>query len=307
MNQLQAMRVFTRVVDLASFSMAARQLGMSPAAVTRSVSTLESHLNMRLLDRNTRRVALTEMGKEYVEGCREIIEKIDQIESNLAEATRDPSGTLRVAAALTFATSDLCPLLAAYRTQYPRIDFDVTTFDTRFDMVEGGFDVCFADERNFNGSTMVSRPLTIVKDIAVATPRYLSQHGPLRDPSALNDHALLVVSDGESRMWEFTDAQRAYRINTGNALKANSCAMVRAVALQHMGIAVLPVPVVSDDIERGALTPILTPFEVNGGQRQISILYSGRNNLSAKVRSFIDFSVARYRTQDRSAVRRAVA
>lgn len=307
MNQLQAMRVFACVVDLASFSLAARQLGMSPASVTRSVGTLESHLNMRLLNRNTRRISLTEMGREYLEGCREIIAKIDEIESSLVEATRDPSGTIRVAASVTFATSDLCPLLTAYRAQYPRVDFDVTTFDTHFDMVEGAFDVCFSDDRSFNGNTLVSRPLALVKDIAVATPDYLSRHGVPRSPSALNDHALLAVSDGESRSWEFADTERVYRVSSGNALKANSCAMVRAVALQHMGIALLPFPLVSDDVSRGALTAILEKFEANGGPRQISILYSGRNNLSMKVRCLVDFSVARYHSQNRSAALRAVA
>jgi DNA-binding transcriptional LysR family regulator len=83
--------------------------------------------------------------------------------------------------------------------------------------------------------------------------------------------------------------------------------MVLAAALQHMGIAILPLPVVSADISRGALTPVLDQFEVNGGPRQISILYSGRNNLSMKVRSLVDFSVARYRTQNQSAALRAVA
>jgi DNA-binding transcriptional LysR family regulator len=307
MNQLQTMRVFTRVVDLASFSLAARELGMSPAAVTRSVGALESHLNTRLLNRNTRSLSLTEIGKEYLEGCREIIAKIDQIGSTLVEATRDPSGTIRVAASVTFATSELCPLLTAYRAQYPRVDFDVTTFDTGFDMVEGGFDVCFSDDRSFSASTLVSRPLASVKDIVVATPAYLSRHGVPRSPSALNDHALLAVSDGESRSWEFADAERVYRVSTGHALKANSCTMVLAATLQHMGIAILPLPVASEDVSRGALTPVLEQFEVNGGPRQISILYSGRNNLSMKTRSLVDFSVARYRAQNPSAALRAVA
>ena len=307
MNQLQAMRVFACVVDLSSFSLAARQLGMSAATVTRSVGALESHLNMRLLHRNTRALSLTEIGKEYLDGCRQIIAKIDEIESNLVEATRNPSGTIRVAASVTFATSELCPLLTAYRTQYPRVDFDVTTFDTGFDMVEGGFDVCFSDDRSFSASTLVSRPLASVKDIVVATPAYLSRHGVPRSPSALNDHALLAVSDGESRSWEFADAERVYRVSTGHALKANSCTMVLAATLQHMGIAILPLPVASEDVSRGALTPVLEQFEVNGGPRQISILYSGRNNLSMKTRSLVDFSVARYRAQNPSAALRAVA
>ena len=105
MNQLQAMRVFTRVVDLASFSLAAKQLGMSAAAVTRSISMLEAHLNMRLLNRSTRRLSLTEAGQAYVEGCRTIIQQLDTIEEGLVRSTRDLSGTLRVAASTTYAAS----------------------------------------------------------------------------------------------------------------------------------------------------------------------------------------------------------
>jgi DNA-binding transcriptional LysR family regulator len=307
MNQLQAMRVFTRVADLASFNLAARQLGMSASAVTRSVSMLETHLNMRLLNRTTRHVSLTDIGNEYLEGCREILAKIEEMESNLVEVTRDPGGTLRIAAEVTFATSELCPLLATYRAKHPRVDLDVTAFDTHFGMSEGDFDVYFSDDRNFTGSTLVSRPLASVKDIAVATPSYLARHGAPCDPSALNDHGLLAVSDGASRSWEFADAERVFRVSTSSAIKASSCALVRDAALNHMGIAMLPLPVVRDYLSHGALVPVLEQFEVNGGPRQVSILYSGRNYLSMKVRSFVDFAVSTYPTYDGSAALRTVA
>src|ERR1700737_2284851 len=300
MNQLQAMRVFTRVVDLASFNLAAKQLGMSAAAVTRSVSMLEAHLNMRLLNRTTRGLSLTEVGKEYLDGCRTIIEKLDEIESNLIEATRDPRGTLRIAAPMSFATSGLGTLLASYRALHPRVDFDVTTFDTPIDMVEGGFDVCFSDDRRLASSTLVSRTLTRIGEVAVASPAYLARHGTPRDPSALNRHGLLAVSDGSSRTWEFVDADGIYRVGTGSALTATSSAMVRVAALNHMGIALLPLPVVADDLAHGTLVPVLEQFEVNGGPRPVSMLYSGRNYLSMKVRSFIDFAVSQYRAPDKS-------
>ena len=136
MNQLQATRVFTRVVDLGSFSLAARELGMSAAAVTRSVSMLEVHPRMRLLNRTTRSLSLTEVGKEYLDGCRMIIEKLDEMESSLMQTTRNPRGTLRIATPMTFATSGLGTLLASYRTPHPHVDFDVTTYDTHIDMVD---------------------------------------------------------------------------------------------------------------------------------------------------------------------------
>jgi DNA-binding transcriptional LysR family regulator len=307
MNQLQAMRVFTRVVDLGSFNLAAKQLGMSAAAVTRSVGMLEAHLNMRLLNRTTRSLSLTEIGKDYLDGCRTIIEKLDEMESNLVQATRDPSGTLRIAAPMTFVASGLGALLASYRSLHPRIDFDVTTYDTHIDIVEGGFDVCFSDDRRLASSTLVSRRLTSVEEVVVASPTYLSRHGAPRDPSALSGHSLLCVSDGSSRMWEFSDANGVYRVCTGRGVSATSSSMVRMAALNHIGIAMLAAPLVADDIARGTLVPLLEQFEVNGGPRQIAILYSGRSNLSRKIRSFIDFTVSQYRAPDKPVALRAAA
>ncbi len=301
------MRVFTRVVDLGSFSLAAQQLGLSTAAVTRSVGMLEAHLNMRLLNRTTRSPSLTEIGKDYLDGCRTVIEKLDEMESNLVQATRDPSGTLRIAAPMTFVEAGLGALLASYRSLHPRIDFDVTTYDRQIDIVEGAFDVCFSDDRRLARSTLVSRRLTSVEEVVVASPTYLARHGAPRDPSALNGHSLLSVSNGSPRMWEFSGAKGVCRVCTGRGISATSSAMVRMAALNHIGIALVAAPLVADDVARGTLVLLLKQFEVKGGPRQISILYSGRNNLSRKIRSFIDFTVNRYRAPEKPVALRAVA
>ena len=307
MNQLQAMRVFTRVVELSSFSLAARQLGMSAAAVTRSVGMLEAHLNMRLLNRTTRSLSLTETGREYLDGCRTIIEKLDEIESNLAQVNRDPHGTLRIAASATSVAAGLGALLSTYRIEHPRVRFDVTTFDIQVDMVEGGYDVCFCDDHRLVNSTFVSRTLTSVRDVIVASPGYLARHGTPVEPVELNTHCLLTVSNGAARNWEFSDVDGSSRIYTGNALASTSNTMVRIAALNHMGIAQLPHPLVADDLASGALVPILERYDVNGGPRRVSILYPSRNYLSTKVRSFIDYVVDHYRTPERTAMQLAAA
>jgi DNA-binding transcriptional LysR family regulator len=307
MNQLQAMRVFARVVELGSFNMAARQLGMSPAAVTRSIGMLEAHLHMRLLNRNTRSLSLTEVGKDYLHGCRAIIERLDELESNLLQTTREVSGTLRVAAPTTFAASGLVHLLASYRAANPRVDFDVTTFDTRIDMVEGGFDVSFSDGRRLPNSTLVSRSLTVIDEILVASPAYLAQHGTPSDPPALGDHSLLAITDGTARTWELANAQGIHRVCTGSGMNATSSLIVREAALNHMGIALLPVSLVAADVQCGSLVRLLDQFEVNGGPRHISILYPSRTNLSPKVRSFVDHAVAQYRTPEKPVMLRTAA
>ena len=121
MNQLQAMRVFIRVVSLASFGLAAKQLGMSAAAVTRSISMLEAHLNVRLLNRSARCVTVTDEGHAYLVASKAIIDQLDEMESNLVRSTRELSGTLRLAASTPFAHSGLAQLLATYRGINPGI------------------------------------------------------------------------------------------------------------------------------------------------------------------------------------------
>ncbi|APR34118.1 LysR family transcriptional regulator [Paraburkholderia sp. SOS3] len=294
MNQLQAMRVFMRVVELSSFSVAGRQLGMSAAAVTRSVSMLEAHLNMRLLNRSTRSLSLTETGRLYLEGCRAVIEKFDQVESDLLRATRNPSGMLRIAAPVPFANTELAPLFRAYRLANPRVEFEVTSYDTQIDMIEGGFDICFATNRHPVNASLVSRKLIAVREVAVASPAYLAERGIPPSPLQLAQHDRLTLSE-QSRVWEFSGADGVQRIEASGPLSATGYTMVRAAALAGMGIALLPYHFVAGDLAAGALKTVLPQYEVTGGTRYVSIVYSGRNYLTTKVRNFIDFTVEQFR------------
>jgi DNA-binding transcriptional LysR family regulator len=295
MNQLQAMRVFTKVVDLNSFGLAGKQLGMSAAAVTRSIGMLEAHLNMRLLNRSTRSLSLTEAGQLYLEGCRAVIEKLDDMESELVRTTRDPSGVLRIASHSIFAEHDFAALLGAYREANPRVDFDVTIFDTHLDLIEGGFDLCFAIDRQPINATLVRRELTTIREIAVATPGYLARRGSPHTPLDLAEHDLLVAGNGP-RTWEFSNGASQHRIGASGPLVANSYATVRAAVLADMGIGVLPLPTIADDLADNRLLPVLSQYAINGGERSLSLVYPGRSYLSIKVRNFIDFAVERFRT-----------
>ncbi|WP_084168940.1 LysR family transcriptional regulator [Paraburkholderia acidipaludis] len=298
MDQLRAMRVFTRVVDVGSFTLASQQLGMSCAAVTRSVGMLEARLNMRLLNRSTRKLSLTDAGRLYLDGCRVVIEKLEEVESDLVRATRDPGGLLRIAAPSLFANGGLTPLLGAYREENPRVSFDVTVYDTQIDLIEGGFDVCFATDRQQVNATLVCRKLTPVKEIVVAAPAYLGRRGVPRAPADLAAHELLSVANSP-RTWEFSDARHSQRISVHGPLTASSHATVHAAALAGLGIALLPQPLVADDIARGSLQAVLGRYDVDGGMRNISIVYPGRRYLTMKVRSFIDFAIEQFRGDSR--------
>ena len=299
MNQLQAMRVFVKVVELSSFGLAGKQLGMSPAAITRSIALLEAHLNMRLLNRSTRSVALTDAGHEYLSGCRAIIDKLDEVESSLVLSSRQPTGTLRIATSALFAVSGLCALLDAYRNDYPEVVFDVHVFDLAPDVVDGGFEVGFTTERKLPSSSLICRRLTTLSRVAVASTAYLSRRGRPHTPADLGEHALvqtsLTGSATASAAWS-TPSGDADRLSPPQlALTTGSSELARQAALAGMGIAILPRELVDGDLRAGKLERVLPGHDLSDETRDVSIVYSGRRYLSAKTRSFIDFVVAHYR------------
>jgi DNA-binding transcriptional LysR family regulator len=293
MNKLEAMRIFMRVADLSSFSLAGKQLNKSPAAITRNVAMLEAQLNVRLMNRSTRSLSLTEAGKVYLDGCRAVTNALDAVESGLVRSAHDHCGVLRIASPAVFATTGLASLLAAYRAMAPRVDFDVTTYDAPIDVIEGGFDVCFSTDRYPISNSLVRRPLMTIKETLVASPAYLANRGKPDTPAVLQRHDLLTERDG-SRSWEFADAIGVKHVLVNSILSATSCDAVRSAALANMGIALLPIPLVADDIAKGRLVPLLERYQINGGPQHIALAYYERRCLTAKVRSFIDFVLDRF-------------
>ncbi|WP_175165782.1 LysR family transcriptional regulator [Paraburkholderia fynbosensis] len=307
MNQLQAMRVFTRVVGLGSFNLAARQLGVSAASVTRSIGLLEAHLHTRLINRTTRTLSLTEAGRDYLEGCRAIIEQLDEMETSLIQSTRELRGALRIASVATFADGGLVRLVAAYRELHPGVSFEVTTFDVHIDMVEGGFDVCFSDDPGLFSSALVCRPLLRIPQIVVASPQYLSRHATPVAPADLTRHTLLYRSGSGARCWEFVDRNRVSRVTASAGIASSSYAMLKSACTHHLGIALLPRSIVESELQRGALVELFEQFSVGSGARNLCALYSSPGLLSRRVRSFVDFAVDHYRAMDRTSSLKAVA
>lgn len=295
MNQLQAMRTFMKVADSMSFAIAAKQLGVSNAAVTRSIAMLEAHLNMRLINRSTRHLSLTDAGRAYLEGCGEVIEQLDALEANISAAGRESFGTLRIAAASCFAQAGLGALLREYRRKQPRVTFDLSVFDAQRDVAVGNHDVCFSAERRQRDSTLVCQPLTTITDMLVAAPEYLAYRGVPGTPQELAAHDMLLASDTTTRYWEFTGANGTQRISVRAALASPSVAAIRHAAIAGAGIARLPLPLVEADLAEGTLVPVLPSHPLADATRTISILYAGRHYLTQSARSFIDFAVERLR------------
>ncbi|WP_321817469.1 MULTISPECIES: LysR family transcriptional regulator [unclassified Paraburkholderia] len=300
MNKLHAMRVFVQVVELGSFSQAARRMGISAAAATRCVQLLEEDVNARLLDRSTRHVRLTDAGRNYCDGCRAIIVQIEDVDVSLFQAMRADKGLIRIAAPTLFAVTELAPLLRAYRSQNRQIEFDVTTYDGARNLIEGGYDVGFATSRHAVGSTLVSRPLKRFGEWLVAAPAWLAVQPCPHSPQQLRAGDILSVSDDRHAL-EIDDGDTLHVVNLRPRLLTQSAEVVRSAALAAMGIAVLPECLVTEDVRAGRLVRLLPQCELRD-VHEVSLVYPGRHYLTMKVRRFIEFAVARYRSPATAAI-----
>lgn len=297
MNQLQAMRVFLKVAETSSFGRAAAALDLSNAVVTRYVSLLEAHLNTRLLNRTTRSVSLTEAGKEYADGCRTVIEHVENIEASVANSSVDPSGTLKLVASASFSLLELTPMLRAYRDRYPSVKLSLTLLHRPVDLVDEGFDVGIVVPHLVNSGTLINRPLFKVAAALVASPDYLARRGIPARPAALVKHEFLAPStDIHGSKWSFTSPTGSREeVSIDPSYTVNSSPMLRQAAILGMGIAVLPESYVRQDVEAGALVRLLPAYTLNDADKEVSIVYPGRRHVSAKTRSFVDFALMHFR------------
>ena len=303
MNVLQAMRVFLRVSETGSFGRAAISLDISNAAVTRYVALLEAHLKTRLLNRTTRSVSLTEAGRDYAQGCREVLARIDEIESSIGTSSQTPSGTLRVVASTAFSISGLTPMFAAYRMQFPEVRLHVTMMNRRVDLVEEGYDAGIVSPELVTTGSLVHRPLLSVRGAIVAAPRYLASRGRPDTPEALVDHVVLGPSNSQrDNIWTFEGPQGISRqVTLELDYASNDATMLRHSALEGMGIALVPESLVAADIANGLLLRVLPAFRPADASGHVSIVYPGRRHLSAKTRTFVEFAIQYFVRSDERA------
>ncbi|CAG4890965.1 LysR family transcriptional regulator [Paraburkholderia saeva] len=297
MNLLQAMRVFLQVAESNSFGRAAASLGLSNAVVTRYVALLETHLDTRLVNRTTRSISLTEAGHEYADGCRQVLDQIETVESQVARSASEPSGTLKLVAVASFSLFGLTPLLQHYHAQHPKVKLLVTLLHRPVDLIEEGFDVGIVVPGQISSETMIRRPLFKVHPVAVASTRYLETHPAPGQPEHLIAHTFLAPSaDIHSSTWRFAHADgRAHTVSLQPAYAVNNSVMLRQAALADMGITILPENHVATDLAQGTLVRVLPDWRILDADKELSLVYPGRRHVSAKTRSFVDFTVNYFR------------
>ena len=296
MDRLLSMRVFQRVVDEGGFALAARSLNLSPTTVTRLVGDLEQHLGARLLQRTTRRMALTEAGENYLERLRLALQELDNAEAAVAADVTDLSGVLRVVATSTLATYLLAPAVPAWRAQHPRVSMEIVVDDAPLNRVEE-FDVTFlVGEANLNAD-IVARRLWESDRILCASPHYLHAAGTLNQAEDLENHVFLRNPFRQSGMH---GARRLRLLPAGRTLKGGlvevaiqiglqspSVEVLHRAAVSGAGIALLPRVLVATELKDGQLVHVL-PDWVGPGYTLYAAIPS-RRLLPARTRAFMDF------------------
>jgi DNA-binding transcriptional LysR family regulator len=293
MDRFQAIRVFSQVVESGSFSAAAERLGLSATAASRYVAELEAHLQTRLLNRTTRRVSLTESGRAFYERSVQLLADLDEAEQEALHAAVVPRGTIKLTASVNFGVRHVAPAIADFLALHAEVRFDVSLSDRIVDLVEEGFDVGIRIGAP-GSENIVARKLGETRLLPCASPGYLTAHGIPREPEDLARHNCFTYEYVTPRnLWRFQDAsgrERAVRV-TGN-LHSNNGDLLAEAAARGAGVVFEPAFIVGPEVRAGRLVPLLQEFVAP--PMPIFAVYPSRKHLSAKVRLFVDFVVARF-------------
>ena len=291
MDTLRNMRIFVGVAEARSFTEAARQFDATTGFISRSVSELESHLRTRLLNRTTRRVALTEAGERYLGRCQAILSSVDEAEAEASAAQAKPAGVLRVHAMSSLGQNYLVPAIAAYQACFPSVTVDLTLSQSLPDLLEDGYDVAL---RLWPGtlpdSNYISHRLGVVHSVLCAAPSYLERHGQPASVDDLERHACLQVALPifPADRWVLTgpDGEREVRLPDGR-FKVNAADALAVALHEGMGIGALPTLSARSSFENGTLVRVLPGYHLQ--QLNIFMIYPSRQYLDAKIRTWIEF------------------
>lgn len=294
-HYLNYIPTFVKVADRQSFSGAARELGMTKSAVSKHIASLEEMLKVRLLNRTTRKISLTEEGKLFLERCTHIMEELQSAEQQLHNIHESPSGVLRINAPAGFGLFHLSPVIAEFARQYPDIRLDVDFSDHFIDIVESGVDVCIR-VASLTDSSLIAKKLAHCQFAMAASPEYLQAHGAPTHPDQLINHRFIEYSNLERlQEWRYLDpmTQKERVAPIQVCLRANNGQMMRQAALAGVGIIAAPTFIIGNDIKKGKLVPILPQYAMSP-QRNIYALFAHNKFMASKVRLFLDFIAERF-------------
>ena len=287
MDTLTSMKVFRQIVESGSFVAAAEHFNFSTANVSKHVVSLEKRLGVRLLNRSSRALSLTEPGRVYFERAKTIVDELETAELELGSLNTTPRGTLRITCPSWFATQRIADTLALYRQTYPDVVVDVSFEDRIVDLIQEGYDLALRVTPHPESlpADQVARPVRQLVFYVGASREYIKRNGAPKSLQDLGSHDLVAV--GNLSSWVFENADGKREVPARTVIRYRSMAGVAHAVAAGMGLARLPAHFFKDPQFKDVLTPVLTDHPV--WQTTLYIVYASRKFVPLKIRTFADF------------------
>ncbi|MEL6778081.1 MAG: LysR substrate-binding domain-containing protein [Cyanobacteria bacterium J06597_16] len=294
MDQLAAMRSLVKTVDAGSFSEAARQMKLAVSSVTRQINSLEQSLNTQLLNRSTRSVTLTPIGRKYYNKAVKILQDVEEARLCVVDRTDTPHGLLRVGLPVAFGQLHIAPLLADFLSRYPEVQLDLQLSDRLSNLVEEELDLVIrVGNLERSSASLILRKLASYTRIVCGSPSYFEQHGQPDSPDDLAQHnCLLFAYSAGYGTWQFKKEGKVHDVRVQGSLCANNSALLRQACLDGVGMTLMPTWLTGEDVRAGRLQTVLTTFQIQPkveGDSGIYALYLPSRRQSLRVKIFIDF------------------
>lgn len=288
MERLAEMMTFAKVVQTKSFSEAARELATSKSLVSKQVSNLENALGVRLLNRTTRRMSLTEIGAAYYEHCARIAHEIDAASETVTQLQAEPRGVLRITSPVIFASLHLAPALHTFLQRFDQVEVELNASDRIIDIVEEGYDLAIRIT-DHPAAAMVARKIAPVRWVTCAAPKYLKRHGTPVTPQDLRHHQCLLYQGipAPRSGWRYRVGSKEVAPAVSGRCRVNNSEVLLQMALDGAGIIVFPTYILGPLLKSGRLTQILPEYVANP-DTLLYATYLPNRYMQPKVRAFID-------------------
>jgi DNA-binding transcriptional LysR family regulator len=282
---VQDLRIFARVARVQNLSSVGAEFNLSAGTISKRLQSLEAELSVRLFDRTTRSISITEEGEKLLADIEPILERLDRAIETLEANVRHPKGRLRVSAPTTLGRGIIAPAICAFLKRYPSIEVHIDLTDRIVSILESGYDVAIRTGQ-LADSSLIAKRLARDPLVVVAAPEYLDAHGTPEAPDDLAAHACLVL--GDEQQWTFKRDENTFEVRVGGRLRSDDGEILRHAALEGLGILRIARSRVADDLRTGTLQPILEDYDA-GSEAAIWAVYPSNRYLLPKLRVFLEF------------------
>jgi len=284
-----AMALYVKVVENHSFSETARRENVPVSTVSRKIAELENELGVKLLERSTRQLRMTEIGQDYYEHCRRGLEEFEMANLLVNNRQREVSGTLRISVPPNLSDVIVAPLVTAFQAHYPNVLFRILVANRNMHLIADGIDLALR-VGELDDSSMVARPLLRYRHLLVASPEYLNKAGQPKHPNELNDHPLITFSHWfEEPSWSLTNGTKVEELIVKPRLSINEYNGIQRTVLDGFGIGEIPSIICNQQLETGKLTEVMPAWRFK--PVTLSAIYPSRQNLSRLVSLFKEFCI----------------